>query len=123
MLSYAILLAIALALNLRDKKMLALTSLVGAGIFAPVPDTYFYLVCALGEALIAMVALRIAAPASRVVFRISLLLVCFHFLGYWLNGYPPGSPYHILVKMSEHSELLACILLSNIFTKRFRHAS
>lgn len=122
MLSYAILLAIALAINLRDPKMLALSALVGAGVFAPVPDAHFYLVCALGETLIALVACRIGATASWFIVRVSTLLVIGHALGYFTNGYPPESPYHLFIKICEHAELIGCILTANYFTKRFRHA-
>lgn len=118
MASYAILLALALSFNLGNVRMLALTLIVGAGIFAPVPDAQFYLICALGEALIGLLAYRIAADASLIVVRISAVLVLFHVLGDLLNGYPPTSPYHLLVRICEHAELLACIILSRPFTKR-----
>lgn len=118
MLSYAVLLAVALVLNLRDRKMLTLTALVGVGVFAQVPDAYFYLVCALGELLIALIAIYIAAPASGMIVRISTVLVGCHFLGYLLNGYPQTSPYHILVKLCEHAEIGACILFSRALTRK-----
>jgi len=123
MASYAVLLLIAVGLNLRDQRMLALTALVGVGVFAPVPDANFYLVCALGETAITLLAFRIAAPASKLIGRISVVLVGCHALGYLLNGYPPSSPYHILVKLCEHAELLACVLFSNPFTERLRNGS
>lgn len=121
MLSYVVLLAVALAINLRDRKMLALSALVGAGIFAPVPDANFYLVCALGETLIALAALRIAAPASLFIARVSVMLVAGHVLGYFTDGYPPESPYHLFIKICEHAELIGCILTANYFTKRLSH--
>jgi hypothetical protein len=122
MTSYAILALIATVFNLRDRRMLALTALVTAGIFVPVPAVNFYLICALGEALIGLLSFRIGAAASRPIWRISALLVVFHGLGYLLNGYPPASPYHIIVQICEHTELLACILLSDLITKRWRNA-
>ena len=122
MIGYGILLAIALALNVRDSRMLALCAVVGAGIFFPVPDAYFYLICAMIEALIALLAIRISASASKPVARISMLLIIFHGLGWLLNGFPPESPYHALVKISEHAEILACIILSRYFLKRTNDA-
>lgn len=119
--SYAILLAVALAINLRDRKMLALSALVGAGVFAPVPDANFYLICALGETLIALAACRIGAAASLFVARVSILLVAGHALGYFTNGYPPESPYHLFIKICEHAELIGCILTANYFTKGLRY--
>lgn len=97
--------------------MLGLSAGVGIGIFLPIPDAYFYLICALVECLVLLLALYLNANASKVVVRISVLLVLFHSLGWIFNGYQPESPYHIMVKISEHAELLACILLSRPITK------
>ena len=108
---------------MRDPRMLALTALVSAGIFVPVPASNFYLFCALGEATIGITAWLIGGcAAARPVWRISALLVAFHGLGFMLNGYAPSSPYHIIVRICEHAELLACILLSSPIIKRFKDA-
>lgn len=115
MILYAPLLIVAIAMNIGNWRMLALTLVVGAGIFVPIPDAHFYAICALVECMVAASAVIISAPVSKFVFRVSMLLVLFHFLGWWLDGYPPESPYHILVKISEHSELVACILMSKPF--------
>lgn len=123
MISYAILLCLALALNASDRRMLALTLVVGAGIFASVPDEYFYLVCILGEAGIALLAFLLRARASGPIVKISTLLMAFHVLGWLLNGYPVSSPYHIMVQICEHAELAMCILLSNTFTRKVYHAT
>jgi hypothetical protein len=121
---YQFLLGAALALNLGNKRMLALTVVVGAGVFVPVQDANFYLICMLGEILIGLLAYRIDANASGVVIGISALLAMFHGMGYFFDGYPVASPYHILVKISEHSELLACIILSQKFMeKRVSHVT
>ncbi len=123
MTSYAVLLCVALALNISDRRMRALTVVVGIGIFAPVPGPNFYLICMLGEMLIALVAWRLDARASGVVVRISTLLVAFHALGWWLNGYPVTSPYHIMVQICEHAELIMCALLSNPITRKAYYAA
>ncbi len=115
MISYVVLLALALILNAKNKKMFVLSLVVGANIFIPIPNENFYLICILFEILTALLAYKIDVPASRVVIRISSLLVVFHALGYWFDGHPPESPYHILVKICEHSNLLACIIFSNKF--------
>lgn len=121
MTSYAILLCFALALNASDRRMLALALVVGAGIFAPVPTEYFYLVCILGEATIALIAFLLSARASGTIIKISTLLIMFHALGWLLNGYPVSSPYHLMVQICEHAELAMCILLSNTFTGKVRY--
>ncbi len=101
--------------------MFALALVVGAGIFFPVPDALFYLVCMLVELLVALVALRIDAQASSLVVRMSAMLFVFHGLGWALDGYPVASPYHMGVKLLEHAELVVCILFSNPILKRLHH--
>jgi hypothetical protein len=115
---YQFLLGIGLALNLGNKKMLTLTAIVGVGVFVPVPDANFYLLCVLGEILIGLLAYRLDAYASDVIVGISALLAMFHVAAFFFDGYPAASPYHILVKISEHAELLACILLSQKFMEK-----
>lgn len=115
MILYAPLLIVAIAMNIGNWRMFVLTLVVGAGIFVPIPDVHFYAICALVECLVAASAIIIAAPASKFVFRVSMMLVLFHFIGWWLDGYPPESPYHLLVKILEHAELVACILMSTLF--------
>lgn len=121
MIWYGILLAVALAANACDWRMFSLSAIVGFGIFVPIQDAYFYLICACVEVFVATAAVYLNARASKPVMRISALLVIFHGLGWWLNGYPPESPYHIMVKVSEYSELIACILLSRPFLQRSDH--
>lgn len=121
MISYALLLAAALALNAREHRMLALTLVVGAGIFAPIPDALFYLICMLVELLVGLVAYRIAAPASWLIVRMSAMLFVLHALGWWLDGYPAASPYHVSVRLLEHAELLFCCFFSEPIKKRFYH--
>lgn len=122
MISYAVLALIAMVINLRDLRMLALTLFVTADIFSPIPAMNFYLICALVDALNGLLAYRIGAAASKPIWRISCLLVVFHGIGYFWNGYPINSPYHIVVQICEHTELLACILLSGLITKRLNNA-
>lgn len=112
MTSYAILLLAALLLNAGDMRMLALALVVGAGIFFPVPDALFYLVCMLVELLVALLAIRIDAQASALVVRMSAMLFVFHGLGWTLDGYPVASPYHAAVKFLEHAELVLCCFFS-----------
>lgn len=110
--SYGILLLAALVINWGDWRAFALSAVVGIGVFVPVPDLYFYLYCALGELLIALLAMRLSAPASPLIVLISAMLSAFHGLGWILDGYPPESPYHAVVKICEHAELVACVILS-----------
>jgi hypothetical protein len=122
MISHVIMLNLALLLNFGNPKMTALTAVVGAGVFAPVPDANFYFLCVLGDLLIGLIALKLNTLASRAVSRIAVVLVVLHILGWILNGYPANSPYHLLVRISEHAELFACILFSHQFMKKARNA-
>lgn len=115
--SYALLLAISMWLNRRNGKMLFLTLAVGAGIFFPIPEENVYAICIAVEIVVAFAADLIDAEASRLVVWLCIALSIFHILGYFLDGWPPESPYHILVVTCEHAEILACILLSDPFTK------
>lgn len=121
MIGYGILLAVAILANRKDPRMFLLSIVVGGGIFAPIPDAYFYLICACVETVVAGLAVALNAGASRPVARISMLLIIFHGLGWVYDGYPPESPYHIMVKVCEYSELVICILLSRPFTKRLEN--
>lgn len=112
MTSYCMLLGLAFIVNFCDIRMLALTLVVGAAIFVPIPPSHFYLWCIVAELVVMLWAYMLHAPASQLVILLSGLLVMFHLLGLWLNGYPPNSPYHYLVKICEHAELVACIVLS-----------
>lgn len=122
MTSYAIIFALALALNARDARMLALSVVVACGIFVPIPDESFYLMCMAAEVLVAALAMRIMAPASPIIVRMSVLLIGLHALGWVLDGYPPASPYHDSVKVLEHAELILCCLFSRPIYKRCFHA-
>ena len=125
MTSYFILLLIAGALNIAvsDRRMVMLCAVVGFGISVPIPDHNFYAWCAVVEVFVMACALALNTAASRPVVALSLSLCAFHYLGYKFNGYPPDSPYHFLVKITEHAELAACALFSKPLMGRLKHAS
>lgn len=110
--SYALLFAISMLLNLRDGKMLLLTFIVGCGIFFPIPDIDFYVWCISIEILVYVMAKKINARGSVAIQWLSGLLALWHILGLIYDGSSPNSPYGILVKFSEHAELIMLIILS-----------
>ena len=119
-----VLLAVAGALNLRDRRMLVLTLLIGVSIFIPAPrDTalQFYLFCIAAECVIGITAWRLHARASEPVAYACALLVITHILGYSLDGNPPFSPYRGIVKILEVFELLACVAFSPIIEPYLRN--
>ncbi len=109
----AALLLVALWLNRNNIKMLALTIIVGVGVFIPVPAINFYLNCAIGEMCIFLLAYMLSTSASCAIRILSLQLVVAHWLGHYLNGYPIDSPYHTVVQYTEHLELFVCSMFSN----------
>lgn len=114
--TYLILFLIAAACNIAadDWRGMLMCAVVGFGISVPIPDHNFYAWCALVELVVIIGALWLRTPSSLPVYAISLCLMVMHYLGYKLNGYLPESPYHILVKIAEHAELVACILFSQL---------
>lgn len=122
--AYACLLAVALTLNRKDRRMLALTALVGVSIFIPVPrDTalQFYTFCIAAECVVALVALRIGGRGSIAIAELCVLLVIAHLMGYALNGHPPFSPYRVIVKLLETSQLVCCIVASPYLAARLHN--
>lgn len=110
-----VLLAAGLALNLKGRRMLALTVLVGASIFLPVPREtaeQFYSFCIVAELAIGVCALALRNGAGVCISELCALLVVAHLMGYALDGAPAFSPYRYIVKLLEVSQLLVCVALS-----------
>jgi hypothetical protein len=117
--SYGILLGIGLLANLRDWRMLALTLLVGANILAPIPSNTreeFFFWCFIAELCLLLGAFLLRAKASIIVIQFATVLVLMHVMGYYL-GTPHLSPYRVIVKVCEYSQLFLCIAFSpGLFT-------
>lgn len=120
--SYLILLLVAAYLNIRsdDWRGMALCVLVGVWVSALIPDQHFYFWCMGVEVIVAAGSLAIRCAASGPVFCLSIILLVAHFIGYEFDGYPPESPYHFVVTIAEHAELLACAIFSKSFLGRLR---
>lgn len=117
-------LAIALGLNLQDRRMLALTVAVGVSVFMPVPaftQAQFYGTCILAELVVASLAVFYTSRGSTIIFYCCLALVASHFMGWILDGNPPLSPYRLIVKLLEFSQLAACVALSPIIAPILRN--
>jgi len=99
-----------------------LCAVVGFGISVPIPDHNFYAWCTAVEVFVMACALALNTAASRPIVALSLSLCAFHYLGYKFNGYPLDSPYHFLVKITEHAELIACALFSKPIRKCLKNA-
>ena len=119
-----VLLAVATVLNLRDRRMLALTLAVGVNVFYPVPaqtQAAFYGTCIALELMVLTVAVFYTSRASCIAIYASSALVIVHFMGWTLDGSPPLSPYRVLVKLLECAQLVACVALSPVLTPKLRN--
>lgn len=125
--AYYLLIITALAVNWGDKRAVALSTVIGVSLLLPVNKfttwQNFYIVCALFEILITLLAVHINTRASDFIMVLSLMLCAFHFLGWWLDGYPPNSPYRPLVKIAEYAEIIACILFAKPLLRLLNHAT
>lgn len=123
-LACAALLVIGLVLNVQSGRMLALTMLVGISIFVPAPmqsAQAFYMVCIHAEIGVGIIAWLTGTKAGVLVMDICVLLVLAHIMGYALDGSPPFSPYRIIVKILEVSQLVACAALSPVLAPILRN--
>lgn len=117
-------LLVGLILNVMDRRMLALTSLVGASVFIPVPSesaAQFYLFCVACEVGVGLLAWLSQREAGFIVANICVLLVIAHAMGYALDGSAPLSPYHVIVKLLELSQLAVCAALSPVISPILRN--
>lgn len=112
--SYAILLGAGLLANLRDWRMLALTLLVGMNVFVPIPSNTreeFFFWCIVAELVLLFGAFMLRTTASVLIIEFATLLILMHIMGYYV-GTGPLSPYRVIVKVCEYSQLLICIAFS-----------
>lgn len=115
---YMLLVAVACNAWVRDWRMLCLTMLVAGNVNFPIPDQHFYFWCACAEAMVLLGAISLRTAATRPVCAISATLIACHYLGWRYNGYPPESPYYVLVTIAEHANAAACALFSKLFLGR-----
>ena len=95
--------------NRNDVRGSFLTLLAGCAVFIPIPENLHVA----GEILIFALASCIGGRASLFLQIFSTQLIIVHFTGKYFSGYCQDNPYKIAVKVTEYSELLMCLLLSN----------
>lgn len=108
---------LAICLNMFDRPMLLLTIVVGVGFFLPAPRgsaDEFYAFCITMEIFVGVAAWYSKSKAGYIIVDVSLALVITHLMGYALDGNPPFSPYRLIVKILEVTQLMACAALSPI---------
>lgn len=118
------LLAAGLMLNITDRRLLLLTAVVGAGFFWPPPAqsaVAFYSFCIAVEIAVGITALKIDRRSGAWVADIAVLLVIAHIMGYALDGSLAFSPYRVIVKILEASQILVCVILSPVLLPILRN--
>lgn len=115
---------LAVLINANDRRMLALTLVVTASVYVPVPrETYetYYIFCMASECAVAGSAWLLRANASTAIIGICMLLTLAHATAFHLDGFPPLSPYRLVVPLFEHAQIIACIILSNTLAPKLRN--
>lgn len=112
-----------------DRRMLALCFVAGASanLYYLTPqhsaDAY-YMFCIGVDAAVCVIAWKLRASASSMISFLCILLVISHCMAWVLDGSQPLSPYRLIVKILEFSQLAACVALSPVTAPivRNRHA-
>lgn len=124
LLACGVFLAVAALLNLKDRRMLALISVVSINIFYPIPmDSYygFYAYCIMLELIVAVVAVFYPSRTSCLTLHICAALILAHVMGMSLDGSPPLSPYRVIVKILECAHIAVCLALSPVLMPYLRN--
>lgn len=118
------LLVAGLMLNITDARLLTLTCVVGAGFFWPPPThsaAAFYTFCIAAEIVVGIVALKLNRKTGIWVAEIAGLLILAHIMGYVMDGSLAFSPYRIIVKILEASQIMVCVILSPVLMPILRN--
>lgn len=124
LLACSALFVVALVANVTDRGMLLLTALVGVGFYWPQPTdsaTAFYISCIAIELTVGAAAMYMDPKRGAWIAEIALLLVLSHIMGFTLDGSLPFSPYHLIVKLLEFSQIAACVALSPVIAPILRN--
>lgn len=124
LLACSVMYVFAIVANLSDRRMLLLTIVVGVGFYWPPPEqSYlaFYTFCIAMELFVGLMAFQIHRKAGIVILDIALLLVFCHLMAIYLDGSKSFSPYRLLVKLLEFSQISACVALSPVIAPILRN--
>lgn len=121
----AALMILGVALNLTDRRMLLLTLAVSWAVLFPIfkfeSPVLFYVQCFGVDLLLTTIALLINAPfASKIVAFLGIVLCGTHLSGAVVGPSDGVSLYRVSVPAFEISQLLTCIVLSDVVIKSLR---
>lgn len=109
-----VLIVAAVFINRKDRRMLALSLLIGLSILLPVGSLtsrnlfWFCTVCITSDLVIGLVAFYLNTRASNFVLVVSAVLCAIHVTGWWFGGWLPESPYRVIAPLCEYAEIVAC---------------
>lgn len=118
------LLLIALALNVRDIKMLALILVVAAGIFVPIGhvdhEWEWFLRCFVVEIIVATISYILNCRATNTIIALSGFLMIAHVVGgiIYCSSLPIEYSYPVIVPTLETLEIVALSIFSQTFIKK-----
>jgi hypothetical protein len=114
---YALLLCVGLWINRREAKMLALTIIVSAGIFLPIPHEPYpdiwFLRCIIVELVVIFAAIELKCRASETISYLGTLLIGCHLLGWYAWGQGQDIEYRSIEPVLEYAEQITCLLFSS----------
>lgn len=109
-----------------DKRMLALCLAVGVStnMYYLTPQdsaASYYTFCIAVDVVVCLIAWILRASGSSLISFLCVLLVISHTMGWILDGSQPLSPYRLIVKILEFSQLMACVALSPLLLPILRN--
>lgn len=118
------LMGLSLLLNCRDRRMFALTAMLGLFFFLPAPmdsQWQFYTYCIAAEVAVFFFALKLQSNASGAVMLLCIFLAISHIMAVSLGGYGIFNPYRLIVKILEFLQFSACVALSPVIMSILRN--
>ena len=108
-----VLIVAAVFINRKDRRMLALSLMIGLSLLLPVSSItqsrdLFCTICIASDLFLGILAIYLNTRASNFILVISAILCTFHVAGWWFGGWLPESPYRILSPLCEYAEIIAC---------------
>ena len=103
----------AVYLNKNNKSHVLMSLILLLDVLAPIDTTHFYSSCILIEMCVFISAIILNTVSSKIIAFLSVQMIALHIIGATFHGEFCNSPYRYLPPITEYSEILSCILLSN----------
>ena len=104
---------LAVYLNKNNKSHVLMSLILLLDVLAPIDTIHFYSSCILIEMCVFISAIILNTMLSKIIAFLSVQMIALHIIGATFHGEFCNSPYRYLTPITEYSEILSCILLSN----------